>query len=128
MDNAVNPLVEMIGISKSYGAGSPGSLRGEILFRGKPFHPRGPRRSLRAGLSLEHSVTANTVLSIVDRVSGAGFVPRARETSAVRRIVNELKVKLGTIGNAGHHRGDGRGVVHGRGGTGQQGRPGARRK
>ncbi len=95
-----------------YGAGSPGTLRGEILFRGKPFHPRGARQSLRAGmalvpedrriagLSLEHSVTANTVLSIVDRISSAGFVPRARENSAVRRIVDELKVKLGSIGDA----------------------------
>ncbi len=95
-----------------YGAGSPGTLRGEILFRGKRFHPHGARRSLRAGmalvpedrriagLSLEHSVTANTVLSIVDRISSAGFVPRARENGAVRRIVDELKVKLGAIGDA----------------------------
>src|SRR5690349_14152931 len=93
-----------------YGAGSPGALRGEILFRGKPFQPRGARRSLRAamalvpedrriaGLSLEHSVTANTVLSIVDRISRAGFVPRATETGAVRRMTGELKVKLGSIG------------------------------
>ena len=95
-----------------YGAGSPGTLRGEILFRGRRFHPRGARQSLRAGmalvpedrriagLSLEHSVTANTVLSIVDRISSAGFVPRARENGAVRRIVDELKVKLGSIGDA----------------------------
>ncbi|GAB1512363.1 sugar ABC transporter ATP-binding protein [Actinophytocola sp. KF-1] len=95
-----------------YGAGSPGALRGEILFRGKRFHPRGARQSLRAGmalvpedrriagLSLEHSVTANTVLSIVDRISSAGFVPRARENGAVRRIVDELKVKLGSMGDA----------------------------
>jgi ribose transport system ATP-binding protein len=95
-----------------YGAGSPGTLRGEILFRGRRFHPRGARQSLRAGmalvpedrriagLSLEHSITANTVLSIVDRISSAGFVPRARENGAVRRIVDELKVKLGSIGDA----------------------------
>jgi ribose transport system ATP-binding protein len=95
-----------------YGAGSAGTLRGEILFRGRPFHPRGARQSLRAGmalvpedrriagLSLEHSVAANTVLSIVDRIATAGFVPRARETGAVRRITGELKVKLGSIGDA----------------------------
>ncbi|MBB4912386.1 sugar ABC transporter ATP-binding protein [Actinophytocola algeriensis] len=95
-----------------YGAGSAGTLRGEILFRGRPFHPRGARQSLRAGmalvpedrriagLSLEHSVAANTVLSIVDRIATAGFVPRARETGAVRRITAELKVKLGSIGDA----------------------------
>jgi ribose transport system ATP-binding protein len=53
-----------------------------------------------AGLSLEHSVAANTVLSIVDRIATAGFVPRTRETGAVRRITGELKVKLGSIGDA----------------------------
>jgi ribose transport system ATP-binding protein len=92
-----------------YGAGSAGAVRGEILFRGTPFHPRGPRRSLAAGmafvpedrrvagLAIDHSVLANTVLSIVDRIAAAGFVPRARETGAVRRIVGELKVKLGSV-------------------------------
>ncbi len=92
-----------------YGAGSPGRLRGEIQFLGRPFHPRGARRSLRAGmafvpedrriagLALDHSVLANTVLSIVDRISAAGLVVRARETGAARRIVGELKVKFGSL-------------------------------
>src|SRR5262245_26297311 len=95
-----------------YGAGSAGTLRGEILFRGKAFHPRGPRRSLQAGmafvpedrrvagLAIDHSVQANTVLSIVDRISRAGIVPRGRESGAVRRIVGELKVKLGSVNDA----------------------------
>ena len=92
-----------------YGAGSPGTLRGQILFRGRRFRPRGPRRSLAAGmafvpedrrvagLAIEHSVLANTVLSIVDRIAAVGIVPRAKETGAVKRIVGELKVKLGSI-------------------------------
>jgi ribose transport system ATP-binding protein len=95
-----------------YGAGSRGSLQGEILFRGKSFHPTSPRRSLRAGmgfvpedrrvagLAIEHSVLANTVVSIVDRISTVGVVPRGREGGAVRRIVDELKVKLGSVGDA----------------------------
>jgi ribose transport system ATP-binding protein len=31
-----------------YGAGSAGTIHGRILCRGKPFHPRGPRRSAQA--------------------------------------------------------------------------------
>jgi ribose transport system ATP-binding protein len=92
-----------------YGAGSPGTMSGEILFRGTRFRPRGPRRSLAAGmafvpedrrvagLAIEHSVLANTVLSIVDRIASVGIVPRAKETGAVKRIVGELKVKLGSV-------------------------------
>lgn len=92
-----------------YGAGSPGVLDGEILFRGKRIRPRSPRQALRlgmalvpedrriAGLAIEHSVLANTVLSIVDRISSVGVVGRGRETGAVRRIVDELRVKLGSI-------------------------------
>jgi ribose transport system ATP-binding protein len=53
-----------------------------------------------AGLAVDHSVLANTVLSIVDRIAAAGVVPRARETGAARRIVDELKVKLGSINDA----------------------------
>jgi ribose transport system ATP-binding protein len=95
-----------------FGAGTPGTLRGAVEFRGRPVRPRSPRQALGlgmalvpedrriAGLAIDHSVLANTVLSIVDRIAAAGVVPRARETSAVRRIVGELKVKLGSIGDA----------------------------
>ncbi|GAB3449865.1 sugar ABC transporter ATP-binding protein [Actinophytocola sediminis] len=92
-----------------FGAGSRGTLHGEIRLRGTPIRPRGPRRALAmgmafvpedrrvAGLAIDHSVLANTVLSIVDKIATAGFVPRARETGAVRRIVGDLRVKLGSI-------------------------------
>ena len=95
-----------------FGAGTPGTLHGLIEFRGRPIHPRSPRQALGlgiafvpedrriAGLAIDHSVLANTVLSIVDKIAAAGVVPRARETSAVRRIVDELKVKLGSINDA----------------------------
>jgi len=94
-----------------FGAGSPGTLRGEIHLRGRPVRPRGPRQALAlglafvpedrrvAGLAIDHSVLANTVLSIVERIATAGVVPRARETGAARRIVGDLKVKLGSIGD-----------------------------
>jgi ribose transport system ATP-binding protein len=92
-----------------FGAGSAGELRGEIRFAGKRVRPRRPRQALRlgmafvpedrriAGLAIEHSVLANTVLSIVDRLTSVGVVGRGREIGAVRRIVGELKVKLGSI-------------------------------
>ncbi|MGH3875686.1 MAG: sugar ABC transporter ATP-binding protein [Actinophytocola sp.] len=95
-----------------FGAGTRGGVHGTIEFRGKPVRPRSPRHALGlgiafvpedrrvAGLAIDHSVLANTVLSIVDRIAAAGVVPRARETGAVRRIVDELKVKLGSITDA----------------------------
>ena len=92
-----------------FGAGSPGTVHGSIRFRGKSVRPRRPRQALRlgmafvpedrrvAGLAIDHSVLANTVLSIVDRIARAGIVPRAKETGAVRRMVDQLKVKLGSV-------------------------------
>jgi ribose transport system ATP-binding protein len=92
-----------------FGAGSPGTLHGSVRFRGQPVRPRRPRQALRlgmafvpedrrvAGLAIDHSVLANTVLSIVDRIARAGIVPRAKETGAVRRMVEQLKVKLGSV-------------------------------
>jgi ribose transport system ATP-binding protein len=95
-----------------FGAGTRGTLGGTIEFRGRPVRPRSPRQALGlgiafvpedrriAGLAIDHSVLANTVLSIVDRIAAAGVVPRARETGAVARIVDELKVKLGSVNDA----------------------------
>ncbi|MGH3763385.1 sugar ABC transporter ATP-binding protein [Actinophytocola sp.] len=92
-----------------FGAGTRGTVHGTVEFRGRPVRPRGPRQALRlgiafvpedrriAGLAIDHSVLANTVLSIVDRIVVAGVVPRARELGAVRRMVDELKVKLGSV-------------------------------
>jgi ribose transport system ATP-binding protein len=92
-----------------FGAGSRGTVHGEIVFRGRRIRPRNPRRALAlgmafvpedrrvAGLALDHSVLANTILSIVDRITSVGVVPRARETGAVRKVVADLKVKLGSV-------------------------------
>jgi ribose transport system ATP-binding protein len=95
-----------------FGAGSRGRWLGTVELRGRPVRPRGPRHAMRlgmafvpedrrvAGLALEHSVLANTVVSIVDRLARLGIVPRRRELSATRRIVDELKVKLGSVRDA----------------------------
>jgi ribose transport system ATP-binding protein len=95
-----------------FGAGSRGRWSGQVRIAGRPVHPRAPRAALRlgmalvpedrriAGLALEHSVHANTVLSIVDRLAVAGIAVRAKETGAVREMVERLKVKLGSIRDA----------------------------
>jgi ribose transport system ATP-binding protein len=90
-----------------FGAGSP--WQGSCLIRGKPVRPRSPRQALRlgiafvpedrrtSGLSLDHSVLANTVLSVVDRISRWGTVSRRRENAEVQRIVRDLRVKLVSV-------------------------------
>jgi ribose transport system ATP-binding protein len=50
-----------------------------------------------SGLALDHSVLANTVLSIVDRLARFGVVSRRREQAEAARIVSELKVKLASV-------------------------------
>jgi len=92
-----------------FGVGSRGSWRGEVLLGGKRIHPRTPRAAMRlgmafvpedrriAGLAIDHSIIANTVLSIVDRLGRLGFVPRRAERGAATRIVDELKIKLGAV-------------------------------
>lgn len=95
-----------------FGAGSPGRWRGEVRLGGRPIRPRSPRQALRlgmafvpedrriAGLAIDHSVLANTALSIVDRLAALGVVRRRREIGSVRRIVRELRVKLSSINQA----------------------------
>ncbi|GAA3523597.1 sugar ABC transporter ATP-binding protein [Amycolatopsis ultiminotia] len=92
-----------------YGASGATLTGGRILLRGKEFRPRSPRRSLRAGLAfvpedrrisglaLEHSVTAGTVLSIVDRLARFGMVSARRERNAARGSAERLGVKAGSL-------------------------------
>jgi ribose transport system ATP-binding protein len=93
-----------------FGAG--GSWHGSVLFKGKPIRPRSPRQALRlglafvpedrrtSGLALDHSVLANTVLSIVDKIARLGLVSRRRETSETATIVRDLRVKLASVQDA----------------------------
>ena len=92
-----------------YGVGSAGAWQGQVLLRGKSIRPRGPRAALRrgiafvpedrriAGLALEHSVLANTALSIVDRIATLGVVPRSRERARATASTRRLGVKLESI-------------------------------
>ncbi|WP_444541930.1 ATP-binding cassette domain-containing protein [Amycolatopsis bartoniae] len=92
-----------------YGAGTKGTWQGKVLLDGKEIRPRSPRRALWlgmafvpedrriSGLALEHSVLANTVLSIVDRIARLGWVPRRREQQAARASVDRLGVKLASL-------------------------------
>jgi ribose transport system ATP-binding protein len=90
-----------------FGAGS--AWRGSIVFKGQPVRPRSPRHAIHmglsyvpedrrlSGLSLDHSVLANTVLSIVDKIARFGTVSRRRENTETARIVRELGVKLASV-------------------------------
>ncbi|CAM00275.1 monosaccharide ABC transporter ATP-binding protein (CUT2 family) [Saccharopolyspora erythraea NRRL 2338] len=92
-----------------FGAGSPGTWEGTVTLGGRTVRPRGPRQALRegiafvpedrraAGLVLGHSVMANTVLSVVDRLGVGGLVRRRSEVSTTQESVRRLKVKLGRI-------------------------------
>ncbi|MFC7345026.1 sugar ABC transporter ATP-binding protein [Saccharopolyspora griseoalba] len=90
-----------------FGAGSPGTWEGEVVLDGRAVRPSSPRRALQAGIAfvpedrrgsglvLEHSVVANTVLSVLGALGRAGLVRRRRELGATERSVEQLKVKLG---------------------------------
>ena len=92
-----------------YGVGARGAWRGRVLLGARPIRPRGPRHALKlgialvpedgriAGLALDHSVLANTVLSIVDRIARLGLVSRQRERGAARACTQRLGVKLGSL-------------------------------
>ncbi|AXB43622.1 sugar ABC transporter ATP-binding protein [Amycolatopsis albispora] len=89
-----------------YGVGTPGRWTGSVRLHGTEIHPKGPRDALRrgiafvpedrrtSGLALEHSVLANTVLSVVDRIGRFGVVPAARERRAAMGTAERLGIKL----------------------------------
>ena len=92
-----------------FGVGAKGPWQGRVLLRGSRIRPRGPRHALKlgiafvpedrriAGLALEHSVLANTVLSIVDRIARLGLVSRRAERNAARETTERLGVKLASL-------------------------------
>ncbi len=92
-----------------FGVGSPGRRGGTVHLAGDPVDSRGPRRSIRrgiayvpedrrvAGLALDHSVLANTVLAVVDRIARLGVVSRARERAVTAGSVERLGVKLASV-------------------------------
>jgi ribose transport system ATP-binding protein len=95
-----------------FGAGPPGRWDGGVRLGGEPICPRNPREALgrgiafvpedrrASGLVLDHSVMANTVLSVVDRLALAGLVRRRSEVATTERSVQQLKIKLGRIADS----------------------------
>ncbi|MEQ0561955.1 sugar ABC transporter ATP-binding protein [Amycolatopsis sp. NEAU-NG30] len=87
-----------------FGAGTPGRWQGRMWLDGREVRPRSPRHAVRlglalvpedrriAGLALDHSVRANTVLSVVDRLATAGFLRRRRENATAGEVLGELGV------------------------------------
>lgn len=92
-----------------FGAGSPGTWRGTVRLGGVDVRPRSPRGALRrgiafvpedrrgSGLVLDHSIVANTVLSVVHRLGLGGFVNRRREVAEARGNAEQLAIKLGRL-------------------------------
>ncbi|WP_028933073.1 sugar ABC transporter ATP-binding protein [Pseudonocardia spinosispora] len=95
-----------------YGVGSTGPWTGSVRLRGVEIRPSGPRQALKlgiafvpedrriAGLALEHSVLANTVLSVVDRIARLGTVSRGTERRTAQGMVDRLGVKLASLESA----------------------------
>ncbi len=95
-----------------FGAGSAGTREGAVRFDGAPLRPRSPRQALRrgiafvpedrrgSGLVLDHSIVANTVLSVVRRLGTSGFVRRGRELGEARSSVEQLKIKAGRLSDS----------------------------
>ncbi|MEV8615417.1 sugar ABC transporter ATP-binding protein [Amycolatopsis sp. NPDC051373] len=92
-----------------YGA-SPGTITsGRIRLNGGEYRPRSPRDALRngvafvpedrriSGLSLDHSILANTVLSVVDALARFGIVSAGRERETAHNSAEQLDVKLRTL-------------------------------
>ena len=88
-----------------FGAGTSGRWHGRVFLRDTEIRPRSPRHAVKlglalvpedrrvGGLALDHSVRANTALSVVDRLATAGVLTRRRENSAVAKVLKELRVK-----------------------------------
>lgn len=94
-----------------FGAGTLAGWGGTVSFRGRAWRPSGPRFALRkgmafvpedrrvAGLALGHSVLANTVLSIVDKLARFGVLAGKTEQRAAAGSVDRLRIKLGALGD-----------------------------
>ncbi len=95
-----------------YGVGAKGRLHGRILLNGKEYRPSGVRNAMASGiayvpedrriegLSLDHSVTANSVLSTLSTIAWNGFLRGGSERDAAARMVERLGVKTASVRTA----------------------------
>jgi ribose transport system ATP-binding protein len=92
-----------------YGLGARAPRRGRVVVNGVDARPRGPRQAMKLGiafvpedrrtdgLALEHSVLANTVLSVVARIAKVGVVSGAAERRVATETIESLGVKLRSL-------------------------------
>ena len=105
---------EVLGIAGLVGAGRTELLRaifgvdscqGEILLTGEKIENKTPRQGLKRGfalvpedrkdqgLILEQSIIQNLVLSILNKISRAGFVNAGREKRVCDEYIDKLKIR-----------------------------------
>jgi ribose transport system ATP-binding protein len=107
---------EIVGIAGLMGSGRSSLARsifgmqpiigGEVRVHEKPIKINSPARALKAGIAmipedrltqglvLQHSVTNNMTLPIIDRLSRCGFVQEATEKNLVREYTRKLRIKI----------------------------------
>jgi ribose transport system ATP-binding protein len=107
---------EIVGIAGLMGSGRSSLARsifgmqpiigGEVRVHEKPIKINSPARALKAGIAmipedrltqglvLQHSVTNNMTLPIIDRLSRCGFVQEAAEMNLVREYTRRLRIKI----------------------------------
>ncbi|MBD0347786.1 MAG: sugar ABC transporter ATP-binding protein [Thermoleophilia bacterium] len=106
---------EIVGLAGLVGAGRSEIARslfgidphdaGEVLIGGRPFRPRSPRAALRRGLAylpedrlgqgLVHvmSISANTSLAVLPRLTRGGFLRPWLERRLARRFIEQLRIR-----------------------------------
>jgi ribose transport system ATP-binding protein len=107
---------EIVGIAGLMGSGRSSLARsifgmqpiigGEVRVHEKPIKINSPARALKAGIAmipedrltqglvLQHSVTNNMTLPIINRLSRCGFVEEATERNLVREYTRKLRIKI----------------------------------
>lgn len=105
---------EILGIAGLVGAGRTELLRalfgadsctGEVLFKGESIRKRTPMDSIRRGIAmvpedrkgqgliLEQSLLQNMALSVLDRLSVAGFVNAGKEREVCEEYMDSLRIR-----------------------------------
>jgi ribose transport system ATP-binding protein len=84
---------------------------GRILYKGKPFRPRSPRQAVRQGMALvpedrkgqgvvlDMAIRKNATMANTAPVTRLGFFSGAKERSVVGRLIEELRIKIGDMGD-----------------------------